>query len=183
MTKSHGRWKWILYCCLDADAAAKIKWNEVWRGGLLVRLTLGSILHAPPVHKDKGSTRLTVPAVLLNPSHCTLAPTGTHVNALCNLPEPSNRKLRNVKATSRHHCTHKTPSFTSAHLTLWGAVSWFWSGCLKHKAYNEAKGRVNVRTLYWICRLCVCSNLKWPWRQKTFVSRQQYEGASQDTAT
>lgn len=91
------------------------------------------------VHKDKGSVRLTVPAVLLNPSHCTLAPTGTHVNALCNVPKPSNQKLGNVKAPARHHRTHKTPSFASPHLTGYKQrpghcelLSDSWSGYLKH---------------------------------------------------
>lgn len=82
---------------------------------LLARLTLG-ILHAPSVHKDKGSARLLVPAVLLNPSRCTLTPTGMHVNALCNLAVPRNRKLQNVKAPARHSSTHKTPSFASLHV-------------------------------------------------------------------
>lgn len=70
-----------------------------------------------PQGQGRHKMRVAVPTVLFNPSDCTLAPTGMHVNALCNLTEPRNRRLQNVKAAARHHSMHQTPSFASPRVT------------------------------------------------------------------
>lgn len=116
-----------------------------------------------PAHKDKGSVRLTVPAVLLNPSHCTLAPTGMHRECpqqFARARQPVARKCQSRCKRPQHtRRTHLHPHILIGYKTetwtlLWAAV-WFEFTYLK-LARLKIKLESHEGTLLNLACVCVC---------------------------
>lgn len=124
----------------------------------------------------EGSMRRMVPAALLNPSHCTPAPTGTHRQC----PQQFARARKPVARKCQSHCKrlrrtrqpHLHPHILIRQKTesplLWAVfcfeLTYLKLTCLESNRWTMSllnPVRVNV---------CVSSHWKWPWSQVVFVS-------------
>lgn len=123
-------------------------------------------------HKDEGSMRRMVPAALLNPSHCTPAPMGTHRQC----PQQFARARKPVAGKCQSNCKrrpHLHPHILMGHKTesrlLWAAVS-FELTYLKLTCLESNHWTMRALLNPGCVSVCVSSHLKWPWSQVVFVS-------------